>query len=84
MRVVVNDASCLSTFRKGGMPKILGDLPCGLIVPLPVCASEVLDFSVRQWQCLDDHGRITHDLTPDEVARAFAIRECHRTLSAND
>ena len=29
---------------------------------------EVLDFSDKKWQHLDDHGMATHDLTPDEVA----------------
>ena len=37
-----------------------------------------------QWQHLDDHGVITYDLMPDEVAEAVALREHHRSLSAND
>ena len=83
-RVIVNDASCLIDLRKGGLLEVLCDLPYRLVIPLPVRASEVLDFSVQQWRHLDDHGMITHDLTPDEVAQAFALRDRHRALSAND
>ena len=84
MRVIVNDASCLIDLRKGGLLGVLGNLACRLIVPLPVRASEVLDFSDEQWRQLDDHGLITHDLTPAEVARAFEFKGRHRALSAND
>ena len=77
-RVIVNDASCLIDLRKGGLLEVLCDLPYRLVIPLPVRASEVLDFSVQQWRHLDDHGMITHDLTPDEVAQAFALRDRHR------
>ena len=84
MCVIVNDASCLIDLRKGGLLGVLCNLPYRLIVPLPVRASEVLDFSDQQWRQLDDHGLITHDLTPAEVAQAFGFREHHRALSAND
>ena len=83
-RVIVNDASCLIDLRKGRLLEALCNLPYRLVIPLSVRASEVLDFSVQQWQRLDDHGMITHDLTPDEVAQAFSVREHHRALSAND
>ena len=52
--------------------------------PLPVRESEVLDFSNEQWRQLDDAGMITHDLAPDEVAQALALKERHPALSAND
>ena len=84
MCVIVNDASCLIDLRKGGLLGVLCNLPHQLIVPLPVRASEVLDFSDQQWRHLDDHGMITHDLTSAEVAQAFALKENHRALSAND
>ena len=64
--------------------EVVCDLPYQLVIPLPVRVSEVLDFSDHQWQHLDDHGVITYDLTPDEVAEAVALREHHRALSAND
>ena len=83
-RVIVLDASCLIDLRKGGLLEFLSNLPYRLAVPLPVRASEVLDFSDQQWKGLDDHGMITHDLTPAEVERAFTLRERHRSLSAND
>ena len=84
MCVIVNDASCLIDLRKGGLIAVLCNLPHRLVVPLPIRASEVLDFSVQQWQHLDAQGLITHDLTPAEVAQAFALKQKHRALSAND
>lgn len=83
-RVIVNDASCLIDLRKGGLLAVLCNLPYRLVVPLPIRESEVLDVSNQQWQQLDDAGMITHDLTPDEVAQALALKKCHPSLSAND
>ena len=82
--VVVHDASCLIDLRKGRLLAALCNLPYRFVVPLPVRESEVLDFSNAQWQQLDDAGMITHDLTPDEVAQALALKERHPALSAND
>lgn len=83
-RVIVNDASCLIDLRKGQLLAVLPGLPYQLVIPFPVRASEVLHFSDEQWQHLDDHGLITHDLTPAEVGQALALAERHRALSAND
>ena len=83
-RVIVNDASCLIDLRKGELLEVLHRLPYQLVIPFPVRASEVLRFSDEQWQHLDDHGLITHDLTPAEVGQALALAEHHRALSAND
>ena len=69
MRVIVNDASCLIDIRKGGLLGVLGNLPYRLVVPLPVRASEILDFSDQQWQQLDEHGLITHDLSPPRLLK---------------
>ena len=82
--VIVNDASCLIDLRKGGLLAVLCDLPYRLVVPLPVRRSEVLDFSADQWRQLDDDGLLTHDLTPEEVGRALALKARHPALSAND
>lgn len=82
-RVVVHDASSLIDLRKGGLLPALGNLPYRLVVPLPVRESEILDFSDVQWQALEDAGLITHDLTPDEVQRALALKALHPALSAN-
>ena len=83
-RVIVNDASCLIDLRKGKLLEVLPRLPYQLVIPLPVRASEVLHFSDEEWQHLDDHGMITHDLSPAEVGQALALAEHHRALSAND
>ena len=82
--LVVNDASCLIDLRKGGLLPVLGNLPYRLVVPLPVRESEILDFSDAHWRTLDAAGMITHDLTPDEVALALALKARHPALSAND
>lgn len=82
--VIVNDASCLIDLRKGGLLEALCRLPYGLVIPLPVRASEVLHFSSQEWLYLDSHGMTTHDLTPAEVAQAFTLRNHHRALSPND
>ena len=83
-RVIVNDASCLIDLRKGGLLPVLCNLPYRFVVPLPVRESEVLDFSNEQWRQLDDAGVITHDLAPDEVAQALALKQRHPALSAYD
>ena len=83
-RAIVYDASCLIDLRKGGLVEVLCNLLYRFIVPLPIRASEVLDFSDQQWMHLDDGGMITHDLTPEEVTRAFAFNRQYPALSAND
>jgi len=83
-RVIVNDASCLIDLRKGQLLEVLPRLPYQLVIPLPVRVSEILHFSTEQWQHLDDHGLITHDLTPAEVGQALVLAGRHRALSAND
>ncbi len=83
-RAVVSDASRLIDLRKGGLLEALCNLPHQLVVPLPVRAWEVLDFSARQWRHLDDHGMVTHDLPPEEIEQALRLKSQHRALSAND
>ena len=51
---------------------------------MPPALPVVVYFSNAQWQQLDDAGMITHDLTPDEVARSLALKERHPALSATD
>ena len=82
--VVVNDASCLIDLRKGGLLCVLCALPCQVVVPLPIRASELIDFSDRDWQILDDAGMTTCDLTPKQVRDAFILKHRHPALSAND
>ena len=81
---IVNDASCLIDLRKGGLLAALCDLPYRIVVPLPVCATEVLNLSEHRWRALDDAGMITHDLTPEEVGQAGRLKGLHPGLSAND
>ena len=82
--IIVNDASCLIGLRKGGLFPFLGSLPYHLVVPLPVRRSEVLDFTGDDWHLLDSDGLLTYDLDANEVRAAFAVKERHPALSAND
>lgn len=82
--IIVNDASCLIDLRKGGLLPLLSSLPYRLVVPLPVRRSEILDFTDEDWHHLDSGGLLTYDLDADEVRAAFAVKERHPALSAND
>ena len=76
--VVVNDASCLIDLRKGGLLAVLCKLPYRFAVPLPIREAEVRDFFVEDWEQLDGAGMVTYDLTPSEVAHAFALKAHYR------
>jgi len=82
--VVVNDASCLIDLRKAHLLHLLVRLPYRFVVPLPVRASELLDFTPQEWAVLDGGGMGTFDLPPERVAEAFALKAMHPKLSAND
>ena len=71
--VIVNDASCLIDLRKGGLLGVVCDLPYRIVI-----------LSEAEWQALEEAGMITHDLTPDEVGQALAVKGRHPGLSAND
>ncbi len=82
--VVVNDASCLIDLRKAGLLHLLVRLPYRLIIPFPVRASELLDFTPEEWAVLEAGGMETFDLPPDRVTQAFTVKATHPKLSAND
>ena len=81
--VVVNDASCLIDLRKARLLHLLVQLPYRLMIPLPVRASELLDFTPQEWAVLDG-GIETFDLPPDRVAEVFTLKKVHPTHSAPD
>ena len=80
--VVVNDASCLIDLRTAGLLSVLCALPYQIVVPLPIRESELLDFADQEWIILDDAGMATHDLTPEQVQGAFALKRRRPALSA--
>lgn len=82
--VVVNDASCLIDLRKGQLLHVVLRLPYRFIVPLPIRAEELLDFTPQEWRMLEDGGLGTYDLPGEEVAQVLALRRQHSGLSAND
>lgn len=83
-QVIVHDASALIDLRKGGLLNALLRLPFRFVVPLPVRAWELLDFTAADWRALDLGGMETHDLPPEEVEQAFRWRAQHPKLSPND
>ena len=82
--VVVNDASCLIDLRKGRLLHVLCQLPYRFVVPLPIRASELLDFTPQEWALLDGAGMETYDLPPDRMADVFTVKRENNRLSAND
>jgi len=82
--VIVNDASCLIDLRKGQLLHAMLSLPDRFVVPFPVRASELLDFTPQEWRLLDDGGVVTFDLPPDAVGEALQIKAGRPRLSAND
>lgn len=82
--VVVNDASCLIDLRKGRLLHVLLKLPYRFLVPLPIRSFELLDFTLQEWQMLDDAGLETFDLPAGRMSDVFALRKRHGRLSAND
>lgn len=83
-RIIVNDASCLIDLRKGRLLHAMLALPHQFVIPFPIRASELLDFTPQEWQMLDDSGVETYDLEPDAVAAALALKMEVPALSAND
>jgi predicted nucleic acid-binding protein len=81
--IVVNDASCLIDLRKARLLHLLSRLPYRFMIPLPVRASELLDFTPQEWAILDA-GMETFDLPPARVSEAFEVKAIHPKLSAND
>ena len=82
--MIVNDASCLIDLRKGQLLHAMLSLPYRFVVPFPVRASELLDFTPQEWRVLDDGGMVTFDLPPDAVGEALQIKAGRARLSAND
>ena len=82
--VVVNDASCLIDLRKGQLLHELLRLPYRFVVPLPIRHEELLEFTRREWQLLEDGGLATYNLAGKEVEQVLALKREHRRLFAND
>ncbi len=83
-KIVINDASCLIDLKKGRLLHAMLALPFDFVIPFPVRASELLDFTAQEWQMLADSGVEIYDLEPDAVREALAVKAEHPALSAND
>ena len=82
--VVVSDACCLIDMHKGQLLQAMMKLPFHFLVPFTVRAFEVLTFTDKEWQILDDGGLETHDMPPDGVADASRLQNERPSLSFND
>lgn len=58
-------------------------VPYEFNVPLPVRASEILDFTPQEWACLDGSGMATYDPPPAQVGQAFDIKKRHERRLPN-
>lgn len=83
-KIIVNDASSLIDLRKANLLSELGKLPYKLVVPLPIRDSELLKFTAKEWEYLEDAGLEVVDLGPEEVELVFSLKGKHSRLSAND
>jgi hypothetical protein len=82
--VVINDACCLIDLRKGQLLHVLMRLPYKFVVPLPIRADELLDFTPQDWRLLEDGGFTVYDLPGDRVAEVVSLRRQYSYLSAHD
>jgi predicted nucleic acid-binding protein len=83
-QIFITDASVLIDLRKAKLLPYLCALHHHFILPFSVRHIELLDFAKDDWRLLDNAGLETYDLSPDEVAEAFAIKAQYNKLSAQD
>lgn len=84
IQVIVSDTSCLIDLRKGGLLTIALTLPFQFVVPLPLIAAELHDFTASDWTDLQARGLVVVDLDAAHVERAFALKRQFPGLSAYD
>jgi predicted nucleic acid-binding protein len=84
IQVIVSDTSCLIDLRKGGLLATALALPFQFVVPLPLVAAELHDFTASDWADLRARGLRVIDLDPSQVQRAFALKRQFPGLSAYD
>jgi hypothetical protein len=84
VEIIVNDSSCLIDLRKCGLLTTALLLPFRFIVALPLTTAELHDFGEADWDDLKARGLQVVDLTPEQVGRAFALKDQFPGLSAYD
>lgn len=84
IQVIVSDTSCLIDLRKGGLLTTALTLPFQFVVPLPLVAAELHDFTPADWVDLQSRGLRVIDLDPVQVEQAFALKAQFPGLSAYD
>jgi len=82
--LIVSDTSCLIDLRKGGLLTTALILPFQFVVPLPLVAAELHDFTASDWADLRARGLLVVDLDAAQVQRAFALKKQFTGLSAYD
>ena len=81
--VIVNDASCLIDLRKGGLLRLLIQLPHQVVIPLPVQESELIKFTAQEMKMLKS-GAAIYDLPPEQIKEAYKFKSSYPRLSFND
>jgi hypothetical protein len=84
IQVIVSDTSCLIDLRKGGLLTTTLTLPFQFVVPLPLVAAELHDFTPADWKDLQARGLRVIDLDAAQVQEAFALKARFPGLSAYD
>jgi predicted nucleic acid-binding protein len=84
IQVIVSDTSCLIDLRKGGLLTTALELPFQFMVPLPLIAAELHDFTESDWVDLRERGLQVIDLDAAQVQRAIALKVQFPGLSAYD
>jgi predicted nucleic acid-binding protein len=84
IQVIVSDTSCLIDLRKGGLLTTALTLPFEFVVPLPLVAAELHDFTPSDWADLQARGLRVIDLDATQVQRAIALKGQFPGLSAYD
>ena len=82
IQVIVSDTSCLIDLRKGGLLTTALKLPFEFVVPLPLVAAELHDFTPSDWADLQARGLRVIDLDATQVQQAIALKGQFPGLSA--
>jgi uncharacterized protein YacL len=84
IQVIVSDTSCLIDLRKGGLLTTALALPFEFLVPLPLLAAELHDFTVADWADLRVRGLRVVDLDSTQTQHAYELKGQFPGLSAYD
>ena len=82
--LIVSDPSLLIDLEDVGLLFVMLELPYRFVIPLPVRYSEMLEFTVQDWQRLEARGLETIDLSPEQVLEAWRIGQENPDIPPSD